>query len=258
MFDLSLSIVSYNNKHDIEECLDSLYRTQSGKHSMQVFIVNNSQTERCDDLEKKFPVKVIQLPKNEGFGKGHNAVLPLIDSRYHAIINPDIVFTSDIFDKLIDFLDANPDVGCVAPLMFGMDGNQQHVYRRELTVVDFFVRYVPNILAALPPIKKRNDKHLMNDICKKEPFECEFIQGSFLVVPTKLLKELNGFDERYFMYVEDADFCKRIRKTHKVMCYPECQVVHKWEKASHKNFKLFRIHSASLFKYFRKWGWRLW
>ena len=88
MFDLSLSIVSYNNKHDIEECLDSLYRTQSGKCSMQVFIVNNSQTERCDDLEEKYPVKVIQLPTNEGFGKGHNAVLPLIDSRYHAIVNP--------------------------------------------------------------------------------------------------------------------------------------------------------------------------
>ena len=142
--------------------------------------------------------------------------------------------------------------------MFGMDGNQQHVYRRELTVVDFFVRYVPNILAEFSPIKKRNDKHLMNDICKEEPFECDFIQGSFLVLPTKLLKELNGFDERYFMYAEDADLCKRIRKKYKIMCYPECQVVHKWEKASHKNFKLFRIHCASLFKYFRKWGWRLW
>ena len=99
MFDLSLSIVSYNNKQAIEECLDSLYKTLSSTLSMQVFIVNNSQTEQCDDLEKKYPVKVIQMPKNVGFGKGHNAILPLIESQYHAIINPDIIFTNDVFTK---------------------------------------------------------------------------------------------------------------------------------------------------------------
>lgn len=258
MFDLSLSIVSYNNKHTIEECLDSLYKTQSGKHSMQVFIVNNSQTERCDDLEEKFPVKVIQLPKNEGFGKGHNAVLPLIDSRYHAIVNPDIVFTSDVFSAIIDHLKANPDIGCVAPLMFSEDGCQQDVYRRELTLIDFFVRYIPRIFAKISFIKNRNDWHLMKDVPKDKPFECEFIQGSFLVLPTPLFKSINGFDKRYFMYVEDADLCKRIRQTQKVVCFPDCKVIHKWEKASHKNLKLCKIHFASLVKYFCKWGWRVW
>ena len=258
MFDLSLSIVSYNNKHSIEECLDSLFKTHSDKVSIQVFIVNNSQTDRCDDLEDKYPVKVIQLPQNKGFGKGHNTVLPFIDSRYHAIVNPDIIFTSDIFDKLITYLDTNQDVGCAAPLMFSTDGKRQDVYRRELTVLDFIVRYTPNCFSSFAPIKKRNDWHLMNDVSKNQPFECEFIQGSFLVVPTTLLKKINGFDHRYFMYAEDADLCKRIRQTHKVVCLPDCQVIHKWEKASHKSLKLCRIHLMSLVKYFNKWGWKIW
>lgn len=258
MFDISLSIVSYNNKHVIEECLDSLYKTQSSSLSMQVFIVNNSQTERCDDLEEKYPVKVIQMPKNVGFGKGHNAVLPFIDSKYHAIVNPDIIFTKDIFSKFVDYLDSNPDIGCAAPLMFSENGNQQDVYRRELTLIDFFVRYIPKFFAKIPFVKKRNNWHLMNDIQRDKPFECEFIQGSFLVFPTALLKSINGFDERYFMYVEDADLCKHIRQTHKVICLPECNVIHKWEKASHKNLKLCRIHLMSLVKYFNKWGWKIW
>ena len=178
MFDISLSIVSYNNKHVIEECLDSLYKTQSSKLSMQVFIVNNSQTERCDDLEEKYPVKVIQMPKNVGFGKGHNTVLPFIDSKYHAIVNPDIIFCNNVFDKLIENLKSNPDVGCAAPLMFSEDGSQQDVYRRELTVLDFIVRYVPDFCQIIPFIKKRNNWHVMSDVPKDKPFECEFIQGS--------------------------------------------------------------------------------
>ena len=258
MFDLSLSIVSYNNKHTIEECLDSLYKTQSGNVSMQIIIINNSQTESCDDLEQKYPVKVIQMPKNEGFGKGHNAALPYIDSKYHAIVNPDIIFTNDIFDKLLQTLNDNPDIGCVAPLMFSEKGHIQSVYRRELTVLDFLVRYSCKCCKRPPFIKKRYNRHVMADVKKDQPFECDFIQGSFLVIPTSLLKRINGFDERYFMYVEDADICKRIRQTHKVVCVPECKVIHKWERASHTNLRLMKIHFASLVKYFNKWGWKLW
>lgn len=258
MFDLSLSIVSYNNKQAIEECLDSLYKTLSSTLSMQVFIVNNSQTERCDDLEERYPVKVIQMPQNEGFGKGHNAVLPFIDSQYHAIVNPDIIFTSDVFSTFINHLKVSPNIGCAAPLMFSGDGTPQDVYRRELTVLDLLVRYTPNFLKKIPTIRKRFDKHLMKDVPKDKPFECEFIQGSFLVLPTSLFKSINGFDKRYFMYVEDADLCKRIRQTQKVVCFPDCKVIHKWEKASHKNLKLCKIHFASLVKYFCKWGWRVW
>lgn len=258
MQDLSISIVSYNNKQVIRECLDTLFATLSGKMSVQVYIVNNSQTEKCDDLERFYPVKVIQLPKNVGFGKGHNAVLPLIDSKYHAIVNPDIVFTEEVFEKLIADLEKNPEVGCAAPLMYCSNGNLQDVYRRELTVLDFLARYAPRYIRSIPIINHRRKWHVMADVQKDKPFECDFIQGSFLVIPSALLKKINGFDDRYFMYAEDADLCKRIRQTHKVVCFPDCHIIHKWEKASHRSFKLCRIHCTSLVKYFFKWGWKLW
>lgn len=253
MFDISVGIVSYNNHDTVSECLDSLFKTLSGRLSMQVFVVNNSQTDSLDDLKEKFPVQVIPMSENVGFGKGHNALLPLIDSRYHAVVNPDVIFVEDVFDKLFDFLESDPKIGCVAPLMYSADGKLQDVYRRELSVVDLLARYSPDWLKRLSAVQNRCTYHVMSDIDKTVPFECEFIQGSFLVMPSELFRELEGFDERFFMYAEDADLCKRIRKMHRIVeCFPDCKVVHKWERASHRNFKLFRIHFASLVKYFCK------
>lgn len=254
MFDLSVGIVSYNNHDAVAECLGSLFRTLSGKRSVQVFVVNNSQTESLDDLQEKFPVEVIKMPANVGFGKGHNALFPLIDSRFHAIVNPDVVFVEDVFDSLLAFLETRSDLGCVAPLMFSADGNLQEVYRRELTVTDLLARYSPKWAKNFSAVRRRQEYHVMADVNKSKPFECEFIQGSFLVLPTEFFKELGGFDERFFMYAEDADLCKRIRQNNRrIVCFPEAKVIHQWERASHRSPKLLRIHLISLAKYFCKW-----
>ena len=77
-------------------------------------------------------------------------------------------------------------------------------------------------------------------------------QGSFLVIRTELFKKLNGFDDRFFMYLEDADLCKRVNEISKLMYYPGASVVHRWEKGSHKNKKLLMYHIQSMRKYFEK------
>lgn len=256
MFDLSVTIVSYNNKKDIIRCLESIFLFEKGDGlSFQIFIVNNSQSEFCGDLEEKFPVKVLNLSENNGFGGGHNSVLPFLDSRYHVVLNPDILFQEPILKRLVKYLDDNSEIGALAPLIVDANGNVQEVYRKELTVLDLFCRYVPFPICAFSVCKKRNFLHTMGNVDKRFPFECEFIQGSFLVIPTALFKKLNGFDERFFMYAEDADLCKRIRLAgKKIECLPTCKVIHKWEKASHRSFKLCRIHFTSLVKYFCKWG----
>lgn len=255
MFDLSVTIVSYNNKRDISRCLDSMLSFEKDNGlSLQIFIVNNSQSEFCEDLAKKFPVKVLNLNENKGFGGGHNSVLSLLDSRYHIVLNPDILFEEPILSRLVKYLDDNPEIGALAPLIVDAKGNVQDVYRKELAILDLICRYAPFPFCAFSICKKKNFYHSMKNVDKSAPFECEFIQGSFLVIPTALFKKLNGFDERFFMYAEDADLCKRIRLAgRKVECFPGGKVVHKWEKASHRSLKLCRIHFSSLVKYFCKW-----
>lgn len=86
MYDLSVSIVSYNNKKDIKQCLDSFFSIIDSKLKCQVFIINNSQLESLEVLSTSYPIKIIQMSKNLGFGQGHNVVLPMLNSRYHTIL----------------------------------------------------------------------------------------------------------------------------------------------------------------------------
>lgn len=255
---LSISIVVYKKYDDVLLAIKSIERFTDENLSKRIYIIDNSCYLNNNSYKKDFLKAIEQYPdveyvdceKNLGFGKGHNFVLSKLNSEIHAIVNPDIVLYSDAFTPLVDFLKKNDDVGMTAPIITDENNNIQRVYRRDITVYDLFTRYFPFSL-----FKKRIDFHTMCDVDKTKDFECPFIQGSFLVLRTDLFKELNGFDDRYFMYAEDADLCRTIRKKCKIVVHPTAKVVHKWEKASHTSLKLMRIHFCSLMKYFNKWGW---
>ena len=257
---LSISIVVYKKYDDVLLAIDSIERFTDVNLSKRIYIVDNSHYPEKNHYKQTFleaikkysDVEYVETGKNLGFGKGHNYVLPRLDSEFHAIVNPDIVLYSDAFTPLVDFLSKNEDVGMTAPILTDEYNNALQVYRRDITVYDLLCRYV-----RIKPLKKRFDFHTMEDVDKTKDFDCEFVQGSFLVVRTDLFKNVRGFDDRYFMYAEDADLCRTIRKQSRIVVHPAVRVVHKWEKASHTNFKLTRIHAVSLVKYFNKWGWKI-
>lgn len=152
---------------------------------------------------------------------------------------------------MIAYLDSHPDVGMGIPNMIDAAGNRQNVYRRELTVFDMFIRmFCPGLFP------KRFAWHTMQDMDYSKPFPVPFGQGSFLVIRTALFKELHGFDDRYFMYLEDADLCKKVSARSKLMYIPSATVIHKWKKGSHKNLCLFKYHLQSMWLYFKKWGFK--
>ena len=150
---------------------------------------------------------------------------------------------------LINYLDKNDDVGMCIPNITDVYGNRLNVYREEVTVFDMFIRMFCKGL-----FKKRKAKHTMQYKDYSKPFQVPFGQGSFLVIRTDLFKRLNGFDERYFMYLEDADLCKQVNLSSKLMYLPDATVIHKWEQGSHTNKTLFKYHIKSMKLYFKKWG----
>lgn len=258
--ELSVCIVAYNNYKDIKEAISSMEKYTSHKLSKKVYIVDNgvgiSNSEDVADFKffvSKFrDIEYIDVGENLGFGKGHNKVLDKIDSKYHAIVNPDIVFCQDAFGKILQWMDENKDIGMVIPEIIDEEGKRQLVYRKELTVFDIFVRYFCKGL-----FPRRIKKHTLQDKDYSLPFQVPFGQGSFLVVRSELFKELKGFDDNFFMYVEDADLCKRVNKVSKFMYFPYARVIHKWEQGSHKNKILFKYHVQSVRYYFKKWGLKL-
>ena len=74
------------------------------------------------------------------------------------------------------------------------------------------------------------------------------------MIRTELFQKLGGFDERFFLYMEDADLCKRVNRVSRLCYCPDTKVIHKWEKGSHKSKKLFKLHVQSMISYFKKWG----
>ncbi|CDR75841.1 glycosyltransferase family 2 protein [Lactobacillus delbrueckii] len=253
---LSISIVAYHNYDDIKKAVSTLEEYTPTTLTKKIYIVDNgaqtgSNTEFVSFLSKYEDVQYIDAKKNLGFGKGHNFVLPLIDSEYHCIMNPDIVFTEDAFTPILEYMDNRPSVGMVIPNIVDSNGKRQNVYRKELTIFDMFIRMFCKGL-----FPKRMADHTLQYEDYTKPFHVPFGQGSFLVIRSSLFKKIKGFDENFFMYVEDADLCKRVNQVSTLMYFPNATVVHKWEKGSHKNKTLFKYHIQSAKYYFHKWGYK--
>lgn len=251
MKDLTITIVSYHNDADVEKAVESIEKYTPESIKKQIYIVDNSEKKESElgNLQKKYPdVTYLVTGKNLGFGGGHNYVLKQLDSKYHAIVNPDIILEEDAFSKLISFME-DESIGMCVPRLVNEAGELLAVYRRELTIWDMFLRmFLKNAF------RKRQDYHTMQDADYTKVFDVPFAQGSFLMIRTELFQRLNGFDERFFLYMEDADLCKRVNQVSRLCYCPDTKVIHKWEKGSHKSKKLFKLHVQSMISYFMKWG----
>lgn len=179
---ISVCIVAYNNYDDIKVAVSSMEKHTSSRLSKKIYIVDNgtdiSSSSNVENFKKWLEdfndIEYMDSGENLGFGKGHNKVLPLINSEYHIIVNPDIIFCEDALSKIIEWMDAQKDVGMVIPYITNEKGEKQEVYRRELTVFDVFNRF---FLKGL--FRKKFEKHIMRDMDFSKPFEVPFGQGSF-------------------------------------------------------------------------------
>ena len=256
MPNLSICVVAYHNYNNIETIINSIEKHTDSSINKTIYIVDNSNDGNSDDGKQfkniidKYPdVVYLNTGENLGFAKGHNYVLNRIGSDYHAIVNPDIVLVEDSFSKIIQFMEDDQSIGMCVPKMVDAEGNMQLAYRKDPTPVDMFIRmFCPNLFP------KRYRQHTLQNQDYSQPFQVPFAHGSFLVIRTELFKKLGGFDERFFLYIEDADLCRRVNQISKVMYFPGTEVIHKWEKGSHKNKKLFYYHVKSMYLYFKKWG----
>lgn len=247
---VSVSIVTHNSAAVIGRLLQSI-ADQTRDVELAVFVVDNGSTDGTAALVKeRFPAVTVLEQDNRGFGGGHNAVLSRICSDYHAVINPDITLTEDVLSKLTAYMDENPDVAITCPLIVNEDGTVQDVPRRNPNY-----RYVLSgkLQKYSRYFRKKRVEYTMSDAELSAPIEVEFCTGCFMFVRTAVFKELGGFDERFFLYCEDADLTRRARRLGRATCMPQAVATHAWERASYHNPKLFRMHLHSLKLYFRKW-----
>ena len=177
-------------------------------------------------------------------------VLSLLHSRVHFILNPDIQLTEDTLSDLADWMTAHPGVVMARPALTFPDGRPQRLPLRRCSVRAMVYRQLP----CLKFWARYNEHYLMADGDLPSPTEIEFCTGSFSAVDTAAFKAVGGFDEDYFMYVEDADLTQKMRTRGKAYLVPQYTAIHAWHRAAHRSLKPFLWQLHSLLRYFSKWG----
>lgn len=250
MVDLSISIVNYNGLGTILNLLHDIYTCTQGLN-FQVYVIDNASTDGSpEQIRASFPqVQLIESKINRGYGGGNNLVLPMLDSRYHLVVNPDVVLHDNLLRQLTDYMDFHPDVALVTPKVLHTDGTEQYLPKRLPTIRYMFGGRLTKQFEACRRIRA---EYTRSDEQFNGPVEIDFCTGCFMFMRTAYFKELGGFDEAYFMYLEDADLSYRLQGKGKLMFHPGYTITHQWEKASAKSFRFLLIHLNSLRIYLRK------
>ncbi|MBP3939198.1 MAG: glycosyltransferase family 2 protein [Clostridia bacterium] len=243
------SIVTFNNMSTIDTALKTLFEFTKDV-DFKLFVVDNNSTDgTVEHIKANYPqVEVIEHKKNVGFGAGHNVAINLIDSKYHVVINPDIVFVENSIKKMVEYLDANEDIGILSPKICYPNGKEQILGKKYPHLKYIFAS---RFRGDEPSDLLKEYAMLDRDLSK--PTDIDNATGCFMMFRTSVLKKIGGFDERYFMYFEDADITREAQKISRVVYYPDTVVSHMWNRDSKHNYKLLAIHIHSMLKYYWKW-----
>ena len=243
---ITASIVLYNeNLKTLKKTVESFLNIPLKK---KLYLIDNSPINRLEPHFKHLEIEYIFVGENVGFGKAHNLILDKINSTYHLILNPDIEFNPAVIPVLISELENNSDVSFITPKVVYPNKELQYVCRKHPTFFDLINRKLKISKRAIFKNEYRN-LDLDSSFCP------EFIHGCFMLFKTQGFKNLNGFDERYFLYMEDADLCRKIdEKGKKKLYFPKVEITHQHQKGSSKSIRLFFYHFSSAIKYFFKWG----
>jgi len=244
------SLVLFKHQYqDIEQTLASLFNELSVS---KVVIVDNGS--HCDWLDSFSHEKldVIKVSENKGFGGGHNLVFARYaqTAPFILICNPDIMFSQGEIDKLYQFSNKN-NIGLSIPKVVYPDGSLQYGCKLLPAPYQLFMRrFLSNSSDSL------NDDYELRLADYSKAFFAPSLSGCFMLISREVLREVHGFDPRFFMYMEDVDLSRRVSCTpHRVSYCPDSLVIHESQRRSYVDLRFMLYHIVSAIRYFNKWGW---
>ncbi len=223
--ELSIIILNYNTKELTLACLKSIKKFPYSGLFEVIVVDNNSQDGSWKEFKaiknkiqnKNLKLKLIRNKENYGFAKGNNIGIKKAKGKHILLLNSDTEVTKDALNKLVDFAKKNAEAGVVAPRLLNPDATVQPSVFRLPTLTRSFAQYV---------LKKRNilDKYAPET---DKPVEIESAVGAAFLITPIARKKVGLLDERYFMYFEDLDYCRKVRGAGlKVYYLPDALVFH--------------------------------
>ena len=232
---ICLSIVSHGQASLIHALLSDLARLP--QQNFEVLITINVPEDESLYHGHPFPMRIIRNIVPKGFGGNHNAAFSETDCNFFAVVNPDIRIQSLDFQELLSPFE-NQNVAAVAPIVLSNFGEIEDSARRFPTLLRFAKRVL---------LRKRGLDYRLENY----PYSVDWVAGMFVVFRSDAYRRVQGFDDRrFFMYLEDADICRRFHQSNlKVLVNPHVNVTHNAQRASRRNFKHMRWHAVSALRY---------
>lgn len=231
--DVAVLIVSYNTEHLLNECLQSLY-DQCGSLRQQVIVVDNGSVDRSVDMIRSgfAEVELIEARQNLGFARGVNLAATRANAEFLLLLNPDTVVLDHAIERLVQFARLRPGHGLYGGRAVKRDGMLELSSCWALPTVWSMTCFALG-LSTVFRHSRWFDPESMADWRRDTVREVGIITGCLLLAPRDAWLKLGGFDERYFMYGEDADLAFRARQAgfRPIIC-PEACIVHDVGKAS--------------------------
>ena len=255
----SIIIVTYNSEDFIRECLESIYNAMKNtKFSFEVIVVDNNSQDATVDILRDFPeVKLIENKGNLGFSRANNLAFKNSKGKVLFFLNPDTrIISSKIFEEVYKIFSTNPKVGVIGIKLVNEKG--------EATLGGF--SFEPLWSAVLSLLSMQfidfriiKDKRFLKKINNLDhSVEVDWVSGGAMFISREVYSKVSGFDNKFFLYSEDVDICKRIKDSgFKILFLPYVEVLH-YTSHSSKNFERrinFRYSSLLLYaaKHYKKW-----
>jgi len=239
MKDLSVIIVNYYSKSLIKKLLPTLPQTVIEKG--EIIIVNNSPEEKIDFKDFK-NLKVINNKENLGFGRAVNIGVKESKGKYLLIVNPDVRFIKG-FERAFDLIKKRKKIGMIVPLMIDKNGHKIPPWRD----MDFNFRTFIYLLGYDKFILKKERKRI-------KPKYVPVAPGACFLMPSKVFKKLNGFDEDYFLFKEDEDLERRLRRDNLyIYFFPEWLIYHDFGEVHKETLFSFYHRIRSLYIFYKKY-----
>lgn len=250
---LSVIIVSYQVRHYLAQCLDSLQRALKDLESEVIVVDNHSSDDTVAYIRKNYSwVRVIANNHNLGFAKANNIALRLAKGEYVLFVNPDVVVAENTVKECVDVLAEHPETGALGVCMLNRDGTRALESRRGIpTPMTAF--YKMSGLCKIYPKSRRFGRYYMGWLPWDVPVEIEIVSGAFTMLRTSVMREMNGYDEEYFMYGEDIDLSYRLLKAgYKNLYLPNTILHYKGESTHKSSFRYVHVFYEAMLIFLQK------
>ncbi len=251
---LSIIVVNFNTKELLINCLNSIYRNTSGIEFEVIVVDNASSDESVDALSKKYPqVRVIANKENTGFATANNQGIKIARGKYVLLLNSDTIVLGDCLRKVCDFMEQASNAGVVGCKTLNTDRTLQYSCYHDPNFLTELLFFTKGIIKGFwdPFTHYKYMKYWDHNATR----EVDCVSGCFLGIRKTVFDKIGLLDENFFMYYEDSEFCRRVKKetNFKVFYYPEAEIIHhKGMSINMDNFDTLQHCYQSARYYFRK------